>query len=102
MTKFPYPSENISSVIGLMDYANSITNGFLGLGILLVISVISFLVTKNYSSDKAFGFSMFITFLVALLLRFMNLITDAIFYIVIISFAGVTIYLWYSRQQEQI
>jgi len=97
---FAYPPENMTGVLSLFSHANDLTGGFLGIGILIVIAVISIISTKSFSSEKSFGFSAFLSLIVAILLRFMNLISDSVLYIVIIAFVGVLIWLFTTREQE--
>ena len=97
---FPYPPENMTSVFDLMSHANTLTDGFLGTGILIVVAVISFIATKMFSTDKALGFAGFLSLMVAILLRFMNLINDMVLYITIVLVAGVFIWIYSMREQE--
>ena len=99
---FPYPGDNMTSVFDLMSHANVLTDNFLGTGILIAIAIIAFITTKQFSSDKAFGFAGFLSLLVAILLRFMNLINDAVLYITIVAFVGVLIWLYSMREQETV
>jgi len=104
---FPAPPENLTGVVGLLNHVADLVNtnspipGFFGIGLLIVIAVVSFISAKTFSSEKAFAFSGFLTMLSAILLRFMNLINDAVMYIVVIAFAAIVIWLWNSRQQEE-
>lgn len=100
MALFPNPPDNMTTAVDLFSHANNLVNGFLGTGILIAVAVISFIGAKTASSEKAFAFSGFLTLLVAILLRFMEMISDAVMYIVVIAFAGIVIWLWLSRQQE--
>ena len=103
---FPYPSENITGITGLINHVanlvdtNSTIGGFFGIGLLIVIAAVSFISAKVVSTDKAFAFAGFLTLLSAILFRFMNLISDGIMYAVIIAFTAIVIWLWSSRQQE--
>jgi uncharacterized membrane protein len=72
---------NSSAYAGLTEifnYVNYLTNGALGVSILLVVGIITFISTKNYSWDRSFAFSSFITLIVAILLRFLTLIGDVL------------------------
>jgi len=103
---FEYPPDNMTGIVDMLNHVanlvntNSTIGGFFGVGILIVIAVVSFMITKTVSSEKAFVFSGFITLISAILLRFMNLISDGIMYVVVILFAGIVVWLWMSRQQE--
>jgi len=99
---FDYPPENMTGILDLFSHANGLTGGFLGTGILVVIAVISLISTKSYSSEKSFGFAGFITLLSAIFLRFLNLISDGVLYVVIVSFVGILIWLFFTREQETI
>lgn len=102
MIPFDYPPENMTSILDLFSHANVLTNGVLGIGILVVIAVISIIATKSLSTEKSFGFAGFLTLIVAILLRFMDLINDSVLYIVIIAFVGCMIWLFTSREQETV
>ena len=99
---FPLPPENLSGLGGLVSYANTLTEGFFGTGILIVIAIISFISAKNYSPDKAAGFAGFFSLMVAILLRFMNLINDGVLYITIVLFVGTMIWIYLTREQETV
>lgn len=103
---FPYPPENITGIVDLINYAADLVNtnspigGIFGLGILITIAVVSFIISKSFSSEKAFAFSGFLTLLSAILMRFLGWISDGIMYAVVIAFTAIVIWLWSSRQQE--
>jgi uncharacterized membrane protein len=74
-----YTNGSISSALTqIFNYVNYLTNGALGVSILIIVGFIGFISTKNYSFDRSFAFSSFITLIVAILLRFTNLIGDAL------------------------
>lgn len=60
----------------VFGYVNYLTNGVLGIAILLIVGFISFISTKNYSWDRSLAFTSFITMIVAIMLRFLDLIGD--------------------------
>jgi len=97
---YNYPSENISSILGLFDYVNELTEGFMGIGLLIVIGMVSFLSTRTFGNEKAFSFSVFILLLSAILLRFMNLIENKTFFVITIIFIFVLIWIWFHREEE--
>lgn len=103
---FPNIPDNVTGIVDLIRHASNIVDtnspiqGIFGLGILIVIFAVSFIGAKAFSSEKAFTFSGFLTLLSAILLRFMNLISDGIMYAVIILFTAIVIWLWASRQQD--
>lgn len=91
---FPYPGDNWTSALDLFTHANTITDGFLGTGILIVVSIISFISMKAFSTDKAVIYSAFLCFVLAILFRFLNLISDAVLYVVIILFGASMVWLY--------
>jgi len=99
---FPMPSDNMTGIFDLFGYANTLTDGFLGTGILIAVAVVAFLTTKMFSTEKAFGFAGFLSLLVAILLRFMDLISDTVLYITIIAFVGILVWLYSMREQETV
>lgn len=99
---FDYPPENMTSILDLFSHANTLTDNFLGTGILIAVAVISFMAAKAFSTDKAFGFAGFLSLLVAILLRFMSLINDTVLYITIVAFVGIMIWVYSMREQETV
>lgn len=99
---FQYPSENVSNIIDFINYANYLTNGVMGIVFLIIIAVISFVVSKGFSNEKAFGFSGFLTLITAILFRFMGLINDAVMYIVVVVVVAVIVLMWNTRKQEEV
>jgi len=97
----PLPPQNLSGMIDLVSYANVLVEGWFGTGILIVLAVISLISTKNFSTEKSFAFTSFLCFLVPLLFRFMNIISDSVFYICVIALVGSAVWLVVNREQEQ-
>ena len=89
----------------MFEYANELTKGdgetgLLGIAILIVVGFVTFLSTKGYSADRSLGYTGFLCLIVAILLRFLNLINDAIMVIVLVGFIGVLIFLMSERNKE--
>ena len=97
-----YPNESIQGMVGFMQYTNTLVNGWLGPGMLIMIGLVSFLATKNFTTDRAFGFASFITMIAALFLRFMDLINDGILYMVAVIFIASLIFLMRERDTEEL
>ncbi len=104
MSMFEQP-ENITSMLSFLKYVSTLTEvggvPFLGIGMLLAIGFVSFLVTKAYTFERAAGFASFITLMSAILLRFMNLINDVILFFVAVLFVGSVIMLMRERNVEE-
>jgi hypothetical protein len=103
---FPTPDNNITGIMGLFQYVNTLTKGdsetgLLGIMILIMVGFVTFLSTKGYSVDRAFGYTGFLLLIVAILLRFLNLINDAVMIIVFVLFIGSLIFLIRERNSEE-
>ncbi len=97
---FAYPSANLTSIEQLLPFVNTLTGGYFGTIILLMIFVITFIAGKSFSTEKALSFSGFITLISAIFLRMLNLINDGVLGFVTIAFVGIVIYMIFQRQQE--
>ena len=71
------PSENLSSFFGLLQYANILTDGLLGVGLLFIVGMVSFMSSKSESYERAMAYSMFFTTIIGFLFRLINLIIHA-------------------------
>jgi len=91
--------------IDFLQYVNYTTDTagtpILGIGILLIVGFVSFLATKQFSTDRALGFSAFLTLIVAVFLRFLSLISDFVFGVVVFIFVGSVIFLIRERNVEE-
>ena len=97
---FPYPGD-MNSTIDFISLVNVYTNGFLGTGILIIIGFVAFLSTKAFSTDRAFGFAAFITLLSAILLRFLDMISDGVLFLSISLFILAVVFLIRQRSVEE-
>ena len=68
--------QNVSGIGSFMQFANASVNNWLGIIILFVVFLTSFLLTKNQSAAKASATSLFITTLIAILLNRMDMIAS--------------------------
>lgn len=97
---FNYPGNETSGLVQLFQLVNDYTQGYLGVAIIIIVAFVSFLSTKDYSTDRAFGFASFLTLITSLFLRFLNLINDMVFFITILLFILSAIYLMRERNVE--
>lgn len=97
---FAYPSSNLTSIEQLLPFVNTLTGGFFGVVVLLMIFVITFIAGKSFSTEKALSFSGFLTLIVGIMFRMLGLINDGVLTFLIIGFIGIVIYMFFSRQQE--
>jgi len=84
--KFTEP-QNLTNFYTMLKYGNEVTNNWLGTLIVVTVGLITFISLKNYSTEKAFAAMTFVILIVAVLLRPLDLITDFVFYIVIVVVA---------------
>ncbi|MBA7490713.1 hypothetical protein ES702_01256 [subsurface metagenome] len=98
---FDYPNNSIQGIVSFMQYTNGLVGGLLGPGMLIMIGFVAFFSTKHYSTDRAMGFATFLTLISAIFLRFLELINDAILFLVIVIFIGSLIFLIRERGTEE-
>ena len=101
---FEYPGEggrSITDIIQFMQYVNTLCEGMLGIGMLIVIFFVAFLSTKTWSFDRSLGFSSFLTLISAVFLRFMSVINDVILFLTIAIFLVAILVLMRERNVEQ-
>ncbi len=86
-----------SSLIGMLQKLNSFTDvgqgGVLGIFILLVVGGVLYLMMKGYGNERALAVTMFVTSIIGLFLKLMDLISDPVFYICIVLFVVGIIFL---------
>jgi hypothetical protein len=98
---FPYPGDNWTSILDMFNYANDLTGGYLGIGILLVVGLISFIATpKRGSISASFAFSSFLLLITSILLRIIHLISDTVFYVVVIITIASMVYLGIKKEEK--
>ena len=102
---FASPDNNITGLISLLEYTNTLTKGdgetgIFGIAILVIVGFVTFLSTKGYSADRSLGYTSFLLLIVAIFLRFLSLITDAVMVIVLVIFVGALIFLMAERNRE--
>jgi hypothetical protein len=93
---FPEPT-NVTGLLPLFQHANNLVDGMLGMFIVIIVFFLTFISNKQYTWERAFAFSSFITFIVALFLRFMNMINDVVFFTVIALLIIAIVLLWWEH-----
>jgi hypothetical protein len=107
MAIFPQINENATDIAGLMQYVNILVSGnnpsisLLGVGILVVIAVVSFVSTKNYPFDRSLAFSAFLTSISAIFLRFLLLIGDGVLAVCVVYLVIALVILFREREVEE-
>lgn len=102
---FASPDNNITSIYELVKYGNGLTGGdnatgMFGVAILIIVGFVSLLSTKRFPIDKSLGFTGFLCLIIAIFLRFLNLINDTIMVIVLVIFVGIVIFIMMERNRE--
>jgi len=89
---------NLTRPYELLTYTNTVTDGLLGAVILLLIFIVGFVSMKNYRTSSAFAASAFITTILAVLLRALDVIKDEILFLCIFgTVAGVAFLIFENR-----
>jgi hypothetical protein len=97
---FEYPT-NITGINELVLFANNLTNGFLGIGILLSTFIITFAISSvSGSIERPLGISSFLTFLASLILYAMGIIQQGTLTTVLILFCFSVAYIWFSSSRN--
>ena len=78
MPYFEYPDTNNRTVIDFMQYNNNAAEGGFGMIMLLSIFAVSFFSLKTYTSERAFGASMFITTMASYFLVILGMVSIGI------------------------
>lgn len=78
MPNWTFPIPNVTGYVDLFKYGNEITNNMLGLGILLIIFMVSFVASKSLPTEKAFSIACFTTTMASYFLAIMQLISGEI------------------------
>ena len=88
---FNYPGENVTGIMDLVRHAQHLVGDTLGYGLLVIIGLVSFLSTKNYTWERSLSFSMFLVFVCAIFLRMMSLIDNKgmIVITILVAIAGI-------------
>lgn len=91
-----YPGEvfsfenNDTTLVGMLQKINSFTDvgqgGMIGIYILIIVGGGLFLMMRAFGNERSFPVATFITALIALFLRILNLIGDAVFWVCIALF----------------
>jgi hypothetical protein len=82
---FDYP-DNVTSFMDFLSYTDTLTSGILGIGFLVIVGIVAFLTTKNYTWERSLGFSTFLVLISAIFLRIIDLINNEVFVVCIILF----------------
>lgn len=66
--------------VPIMQWANQTVDGYLGLGYLVLIFVVVFTISKNYENKRAALGAMFLCMTMAVLFKYMSIVTNAIMF----------------------
>lgn len=87
-------SSNVTNYVQMLEYANRVSEGWFGVGIILSFFIIIFVASMAYGAKRAFVSSAFLTIILALLLRIMNVINNYIFIFASVVFFIAMILMW--------
>ena len=93
---FEYPT-NLTDMgfVSLFTYANSVTEGFFGLLVLITIFFVFFLSTKPfYTTPKSLGFASFATLISGIIFRILGLVNDPVLIGTILVCASGLVWMW--------
>lgn len=89
---------NSSNMWELTDNINSLSDGWLGISILLSFTIIIFISMKDYPFKDAAAATMFISVIMAILFRTIGFVTDFVLFIYVILAAVAIIGLLFNRE----
>lgn len=82
---FTPPTQNeTSGILEIFSYINGTVDGLFFLVMLFVVWIVTFIATKQYSSDRAFTYASFICIVLAIPLAVLNLIGSQWMYLFMI------------------
>mgnify|MGYP003133669191 CR=1 FL=1 len=95
-----FPSPNITRPYELITYSNTVTDGMYGFVLVLCVFIISFMALKNYKTSAAYGASIFITTLLAIMLRLMEAIQDTVLFGLMFMTLGGVLWLIFENRWD--
>lgn len=91
--------QNTTGLVSFISWADGVVNGWFGPVILLALFMVIFLATKKEESKQAFAVAGFLTAIVAVMLRVLEIIPDRTLIIsVVVAGAGI---LWLVVDREK-
>lgn len=99
MAIFPDPT-NMTNMTDVLSYLNIVTMGWFGLVMLIVIFVVGLLSLKIYSTHKAVAASSFLTTIVAIFFKILNLISTQVLVGSIVLLIVAIIWLFVAESRE--
>lgn len=98
MANFPYPN-GTDSIIGLIQYDNTVTQGYFGLVVLIGFFLVAFLSLKEFETGKALAGASFLTGVLGMFLWLMDILADKLVWLPFIMLAF-TVGLWLTFFKE--
>lgn len=93
MTIFAPPS-NVTGIVDVFSYGNTVTGGLFGIALLLIVFVVSFVALKVYPTEKAMAASSFTTALTSYMLSAVSLVPNYAVLITTIMVIASVFLLW--------
>lgn len=89
-----YPT-NVTSSLDLLTWTDTTVSGWFGAGVLMAFWMVMFLVTKKTDTKKAFATTSFMTALIAVPMRVLELINDThVIIAIVMAAAGLLWLIW--------
>jgi len=95
---YTYPNiTNTSTMVDMIIWANDTLGNAFGIGLLGIIFVVSFLMFKNYTTERALMVSLFITTLSSIFMVVMGILPEEYWIIPAVATALSLGYLYYQK-----
>ena len=98
----PYITPNANDTAGIYEFfrfITTVTDGFFFAGIMVVIWVVTFIATKQFSTSRAFTYTSFICFILSMILVVIDLLAPKYMYLfIILAAAGA---MWIKLEKDR-
>lgn len=89
----PCPNLNATQLTDYFVYANTVTGDAFGFVMIIVIFIIAFFTMRNFPFKQSLPTALFVTAIIALLMRLINLTSDWVVFLLFASAVAATILL---------
>lgn len=93
-----YGTPSIGNLTSLFEYANTVTNSMFGPVLVLITFLIAFIALMKWRMENALLSSLFVTFVISVLLWSAGLIMGEIVAWLMVALAGVLVMQWFNSQ----
>ena len=89
---------NITGMTDLITWTDSVTGGWYGNGILMAFWIVVFMVTKKADTKRGFAVASFMTSLIGIMLRSLDMISDSAIVMPIVATGIAVLWLVWDRK----